>query len=387
MPAGIVALSQKAVRRWYLVHKWTSLVCTLFLLTLCVTGLPLIFHHEIEALTDGPDASNSVQGEGAAPLDAIVADARQRAPRDVVGFLFWDPDKPLIGVVSTPKLSSQDDLTIHYYDTRTGAYVPKPPHDEGIMAFLLELHKSLLMGLPGTLFLGLIGLTFVVAIISGVVVYAPFMRKLSFGTVRKDRSRRVRWLDTHNMVGIVTLGWVTVVGLTGLILTLTTPIALIWQMDELSEIAAPYHGKPPPARLVSLDKAVAAARAAAPDGHLSSISWPGTMFSTPYHYMIAFNGNSPITKRLIQPAFVDAASGQLTDFRDMPWYVKGLFVSVPLHFGDYGGLPLKIIWALLDIAAIAVLWTGLRLWLGRRSVPIEKRIDDLDRGGVMEPVE
>src|SRR3546814_5798941 len=64
------------------------------------------------------------------------------------------------------------------------------------------------------LFLGLVGVVFLVAIVSGVVVYAPFMRKLAFGTVRKDRSRRIKWLDTHNMVGIVTLGWVGVVGLT-----------------------------------------------------------------------------------------------------------------------------------------------------------------------------
>ncbi|MGK6320276.1 hypothetical protein [Sphingomonas sp. DT-204] len=45
-------------------------------------------------------------------------------------------------------------------------------------------------------------------------------------------------LDTHNMVGIVTLGWVSVVGLTGFIITMTLPITMIWQMDELAEMAA-----------------------------------------------------------------------------------------------------------------------------------------------------
>ncbi|MBA4752659.1 MAG: PepSY domain-containing protein, partial [Sphingopyxis sp.] len=82
-----------------------------------------------------------------------------------------------------------------------------------------------------------------------------------------------------------------------------------------------------------------------------------------------------------------AETGRLTEIRDMPWYVKGLFLSVPLHFGDYGGMPLKIIWALLDIAAIVVLWTGLRLWFGRRRVPIEKRVEELRGGGVPEPAE
>ena len=47
---------------------------------------------------------------------------------------------------------------------------------------------------------------------------------------------------------------------------------------------------------------------------------------------------------------IDAATGAFTDSRDLPWYVTTLLVSQPLHFGDYGGMPMKIIWALLDIA-------------------------------------
>jgi uncharacterized iron-regulated membrane protein len=38
-------------------------------------------------------------------------------------------------------------------------------------------------------------------------------------------------------------------------------------------------------------------------------------------------------------------------------------VSQPLHFGDYGGMPMKILWALLDMATIVVLGSGLYLWL------------------------
>ncbi len=55
------------------------------------------------------------------------------------------------------------------------------------------------------LFLGFMGLLLLVAIVTGVVLYAPFMRKLAFGEVRRDRSTRVKWLDLHNLLGIVTL--------------------------------------------------------------------------------------------------------------------------------------------------------------------------------------
>lgn len=32
---------------WYRVYLWTSLVCTVFVLVSCLTGLPLIFDDEI----------------------------------------------------------------------------------------------------------------------------------------------------------------------------------------------------------------------------------------------------------------------------------------------------------------------------------------------------
>jgi uncharacterized iron-regulated membrane protein len=47
-------------------------------------------------------------------------------------------------------------------------------------------------------------------------------------------------------------------------------------------------------------------------------------------------------------------------------YAKALFLSKPLHFGDYGGMPLKIIWAVLDVITLGVLGSGLYLWVARR---------------------
>jgi uncharacterized iron-regulated membrane protein len=43
----------------------------------------------------------------------------------------------------------------------------------------------------------------------------------------------------------------------------------------------------------------------------------------------------------------------------------GLLISQPLHFGDYGGGWMKFLWALLDLATIVVLGSGLYLWFKR----------------------
>ena len=57
----------------------------------------------------------------------------------------------------------------------------------------------------------------------------------------------------------------------------------------------------------------------------------------------------------------------------MPWYAKILLLSQPLHFGDYGGLPLKIIWAILDLMTIVVLGSGLYLWWHKWKKPAAPR--------------
>src|SRR3546814_4526686 len=111
------------------------------------------------------------------------------------------------------------------------------------MPFLLQLHTDMFLWLPGMLFLGLMGLLFVIAIVSGVVLYAPFMRKLDFGTLRTARSRRVKWLDYHNLLGIVALAWMTIVGATGVINALATPIFEYWQRTELAEMTRAYDGR------------------------------------------------------------------------------------------------------------------------------------------------
>ena len=45
-------MTRAAFRNWFWVHKWSSLVCTAFLLLICITGLPLVLRDEIENLLD-----------------------------------------------------------------------------------------------------------------------------------------------------------------------------------------------------------------------------------------------------------------------------------------------------------------------------------------------
>ena len=150
-------MTRSTIRRWFLVHKWSSIVSTLFLLMLCVTGLPLIFHDEIDAVSSaGPEAQ--LAGEPSAtqgvPLDAIVAAALAERPGEVPLFIGFSQDSPLITVTTGAAPDAPvEAMTLLNFDRATGR--PLGAVEEGgMMHFILDLHTDLLLGLPGMFLLG-----------------------------------------------------------------------------------------------------------------------------------------------------------------------------------------------------------------------------------------
>lgn len=336
---------------------------------LCITGLPLVFYHDILHWQHSELAPPQMpEGTVAAPLSAVEAAASTQHPEEVITFLSWDEDdKNLLFVGMAPRFDSpQEDTRLLAVDGRTAKILGEINLNEGIMYVLRTLHVNMFAGIGGQLFLGGMGLLLVAAIVSGAVLYAPFMRRLDFGAVRRDRGRRTQWLDLHNLLGIVTLCWLTVVGLTGVINTWADPIFKLWQFGQLADMISAYKDKPPPTTRISIDAALEAATAAAPSGKVPAfIGPPGSLFSGQHHFGVFLRGDQHLTAKLLMPILIDAETGRITDMRSMPWYVDALFVSQPLHFGDYGGWPMKILWVVLDVASIIVLTTGLYLLFTR----------------------
>ncbi len=381
-------MTVRALRGWALVHKWTSLVCTAFLLVICLTGLPILFDDEIDHWLTPRTYQVLPAGTSMANLDHLAGTARGMYPGQIITSVSVDDDEPQVFLSMAPSWAAlkADPKVGHFirFDSRTAQVLEqsKPPSEQHqtFMGVMFSLHMTLFAGLPGALFQGMMGLLFVAAIVSGVVLYGPFTKKLQFGTVRTRRSPRLKWLDLHNLLGVVTLAWTLVVGATGVMNELSTPLFAIWQRTDVRAMLEPWAGKPVPAssELGSIQGAFDTAKRALPGMVVTSIVFPGDEGGSPYHYLLWAHGNTPLTGRLFSPVLVDARSGQLTAVVRMPWYLRALEISRPLHFGDYGGLPLKILWALLDIVTIAVLGSGLYLWLSRRTSPIDLRLAELE---------
>lgn len=354
------------MRAWTKVHTWSSLVCTIFMFVLCLTGLPLVFHDEIEAWGhDGPvetwDPARLVT------LDAATDAALARQPGQVPIYLSFDVDRPVVNITSGPTVDAAESAMAFQPIDRRTATPASGGEEGGVMDTILQIHTDLLLGTGGMYFLGAMGLLFVVALVSGAVIYGPFARKAGFATVRHAKKTRTRWLDWHNMIGAVTLAWAAVVGFTGTVNTLSEPITAWWRADALAALTR-GDGKTNVAyRTGTLGPAVANAMAAAPGMRPQFVAFPGAPFSSTDHYAVFLQGATPLTEKLLTPVLVDARTGAVDGVAPMPWYMKGLLLAQPLHFGDYGGLAMKIIWALLDLVTLIVLGSGIYLYFGHEK--------------------
>lgn len=372
-------MKARTVRLWSVVHTWTSLISTVFLLLLCLTGLPLVFHHEIDELLGyAPQPEAHASAARATPQQ--VANAALAAdPGRVLQYVSWDKDEPGIVTAFTNNAVDgfPDNATVRAFDAVSAKLLG--PVGVGPMLIVLKLHTDMFAGQAGKLFLGGMGLLFAVAIVSGVVLYWPFTRRLRFATIRDHASRRVIWLDWHNLIGVVTVAWALVVGLTGVVNTWAELMLNQWKATELASMVAPYAGKPPPSQLASLDGVVARAKTAAPGMEVAFIAFPGTPFTSSHHFAAFMRGDTALTSRLLKPVLLDGETGEVADSRALPVYLQALLISQPLHFGDYGGMPLKLIWAALDVLTMVVIGSGLYLWLVRRRKRMPARHDAFAR--------
>jgi len=373
-------MSPGTTRAWSWLHKWSSLVSTVFLLVLCLTGLPLVFHHQIGAWLGTEVVAPPMPADAPrATLEQVVAAANARFSSKTVMYVSQEPGDDAIWYVTMGETArSTTGLKQVAVDARTGRALAEPKIDGGVMGAVHAIHVELFAGLAGKLFLGFMGLLMLVAIVSGTVLYAPFMRKLRFGEVRRERSTRVKWLDRHNLLGIVTVTWALVVGATGMINTWADLVIEHWRNDQAAQLRSHDRGPASLAQPGSLDRAFANARAREPRMKIAFIAFPGTAWGSAHHYGVFMRGRTRLTERLVQPVLVDAVTGEVSSSPEPPWYMTTLLLSQPLHFGDYGGLPMQWLWAILDVITIVVMGSGLYLWLSKKgpdrpAVPAEAK--------------
>lgn len=353
-------------------HRWASLIATPFFLVLCVTGTILIFHHEIEKLFGILPEAQVVAGTEPAPLAPMVEIASAKMPERKPMYVFFDEDAPERVAIGMGPLEDVKFDRVHpaFFNAFSGAFLQAVDPNKTFTGFILRLHANWFLDLPGQLFGGVIALLVLISVLSGLVVYAPYVKRIAFGMVRRGRGPRLVQLDLHNLIGVVVFGWLFVVSVTGIFLALASIAIQVWTNTELKEMAAKSRGLAVPselARIAIIDDIIKAAREELPDRRLRFIAFPGTELSGKRHYMALLNGTKGYDNKLFEIVVIEAATGLVSDSRPAPWYLKVILLSEPLHFGDYGGLPLKLLWLACSFLTLFIVGNGAWLWWSRRA--------------------
>lgn len=280
------------------------------------------------------------------------------------------PDVVLFGLADRNEFARAS--TTVAVDRQAGEILPDIDIFGTFTFFMLRLHAELLAGPVGRLVLGVLGLCMLVSIGTGVVAYGPIMRRFRFGLLRTGRSPRMFLADLHKLLGAATLGWQALVTLTGVFLCLALLLFQGFARSELQGLAEAQGDAPAVVDFSTLDRAVAAAEAEVPGRHWSYALFPGTALATTRHFTVMLEGGAGFESHMLSIVVADAGDPRSVQEVVLPLYLKAMLICEPLHFGNYGGWPLKVLWVGFTLVSLVLALSGLWVFglarFGRRRM-------------------
>ncbi len=241
------------------------------------------------------------------------------------------------------------------------------------VAFVENLHFNLTVpGALGRYVVGIFGTILLASLITGILAHRRIFRDAF--RLRWGGARRLTNADLHNRIGVWALPFHLIVSLTGSLLGLSGLIILIlalvaYRGDQAKAVASllgpqateDSRAAPVPdirPMLARIDQDIPGARVSMLRyDHVGTAGQLVTIFvAAPRHLSTA-------------EAYIFAPDGALrhkAGFTDGNVGTRLYGMITPLHYGTYGGLPLKIIYALLGFGLTAIVATGGNVWLARR---------------------
>jgi uncharacterized iron-regulated membrane protein len=357
-------VNNKLFKFFYKIHVYVGIFVAFHLFILTLTGAVLLFKDEIEG---EEHHAEHVEIATVPHLENFYAQLLKKYPDERPLALSLEEANPRIAQLRLGKEGAKEFRGSRrvYFDTETGAEVVAPKAEGTFMDFMLRLHREFLLGSTGKIYVGIIGLLYAFVLLSGFFIYGNFSKKTNFGEIRRQSPRSLSG-DLHRFIGMSVFAWGLLIAVTGLFLGLSSTLIKVYQYSELKKLTAQY-AIAPTGSLASLDKVLETAQKALPEASFDYLAFPDTQFSPPGHFLVLMHGNTTFTERLVELVVVDATTGELTEVRALPWYLKFTMLSEPLHFGNYGGLFLKIVWLVLSLVSLALPGLGLYIWWSRRN--------------------
>jgi len=365
--------------RIYDLHSWSGIVLGLFVFIVSFTGTVALFEHELKSWEDpAKRLSISVEPITMMPIleEWIAANAQEDVVRNV-SFRYPDFYRPYYHAAMNTKAEGSK-LVNHFmrWDTHTGE--PLVNKESALTEWILDFHRDLMwpdfLGgrTAGRGLVGVVGIVLLLSIITGIITHTKIIKE--FFTLRVKRSIHLKWQDMHKVVGLWSLPFSTMIAFTGAFLGLIVilaPIAavLAFKGDTQALIDAAV-GQPTEPSGVAMQMYSVDDVARYPFPNSSRF---------PYLVNISNWGDENAEHRLL---YHSATELSRTDFvylnssdghfirADSPSTISASNrmnnAITPLHYGTFGGIWLKLLYAIMGVLLCIVTATGLMVWLERR---------------------
>jgi len=351
-------------------HSALGLAFAALIYVVCITGTVCVFLGELQRW-EQPDAPVVAHNPSPEVLAAALRAGYAQALADSAAH-----DVFIAGPARMPQR-----LLVNYHG-EDGTHGDWLVDGEGRLAARLEAPWSEFIGalhmnlhLPRTWGLYLVGLTGVAllsSLISGVLSH-PRIFKDAFA-LRWGGSRRLQEADLHNRLGVWGLPFHIVVTVTGALLGLSTLIVGVLALaaydgDQEKAFGALFGPR------AGADETAAPVPDVAPMLRHAQAEAPGSVFSSIFIEHIGTAGqvvqigmHEPGRIAFSETYYFDGAGRPLVDPTKADagpgrWILNAI---QPLHFGWFGGMPVKILYGLLGIALTIVTHSGVVIWLARR---------------------
>ena len=356
-------------RSLFKLHSWLGLVTGIFLILLGLSGSVLVFRTELDNffnrdLLHVPSSGNQKTDQALKTcyesivsrypnLDGIAWVNPDAGPGDAYNFRIYFNDARLMTY----------DLALISFDPDTGAILREGPASQFTPSFiewLFQFHFSFQLGIPGAALTAIFGITMLLSLLTGAIVYKKMLWKVLTFRVKLNRKNwRTVSSDLHRIVGVWSLLLNAVIFFTGFWMNLFAFKAKTWQNEMVST-------KPNTHISVSPDQMYRRALAAMPDLEPTYVYLP-TQPERKFEVRGYTKGQSKIWGSG-NSVRMDAQSGELLQinrFAEKPLGERIEATFFPLHVGNFGGLPVKLLYVLIGLTPGALAITGFLLWWRR----------------------
>ena len=223
LPAGLRRWVQHPQKMWlrkalFQVHLWSGISFGLYIFMISVTGSVLVYRNELYVAAT-PELIVS-KGSGPRLTDSQLAEAAIRSYpgyRVVKIVRALNPDQAV-----DVWLAWRNETKKRLFDPRSGRDLGNSiPTGVWLVSKLMELHDDLLAGQKGRKVNGIGALASLVLAVTGLTIWWPGLNRWrrSLTLHRGVGWKRFTW-DLHSMAGFWSLGFVLMIGLSGIYLSI-----------------------------------------------------------------------------------------------------------------------------------------------------------------------